>query len=75
MTAMVRWIAPIGRMAFAGNLTSPASLGVDVSAAKRWSEDCNCGRDVSVTRGRRRKCVSFAVGFGDMFGVSVHGIR
>lgn len=39
-------------------LESVLSLGVVTSVAKRWREDCNCGRDVGVTRGRRRKWVS-----------------
>ena len=69
ITPMVRWIAPTGRMAFAGNLAaSPASLGVVTSAVKRWREDCSCGRDVGVTRGRRRKCVSWGFGLGGMVG-------
>lgn len=66
MTPMVRWMAPTGRMALAGSLASPDSLGVVTSAAKRWSEACSCGRDVGVTRGRRRKWVSWGFGFGGM---------
>lgn len=68
MTPMVRWIAPTGRMAFAGSLAASfASLGGDdISAAKRWREDCSWGRDVGVTRGRRRKWVSWGFGLGGM---------
>ena len=40
-------------------LKSLLFLGVVTSAAKRWREDCSCGRDVGVARGRRRKWVSF----------------
>lgn len=68
MTPMVRWIDPTGRMALVGSMPSPASLGVVTSAAKRWSEDCSCGRVVGVTRGRRRKWVSLGLGVGGMVG-------
>ena len=68
MTPMVRWIAPTGRMAFAGSWDSPESFGVVTWAAKRWREDCSCGRVVGVTRGRRRKWVSWGLGFGGMVG-------
>lgn len=66
---MVRWIAPIGRMALAGSVAAPESLlGVVTSAAKRWREDWSWGREVGVTRGRRRKWVSWGLGFGGMVG-------
>lgn len=67
MTPMVRWMAPMGRIAFAGILTASfAALGADISAEKRWREDWNCGREVGVMRGRRRKWVSWGLGFGGM---------
>ena len=69
MTPMVKWIDPTGRIDLAGSWASPDSLGVETSAAKRWSEDWSCGRDVGVTRGKRRKCVSWGLGFGGMAGV------
>ena len=69
MTPMVRWIAPTGRMALAGRAGSPESLlGVVTSAAKRWREAWSCGREEVVTRGRRRKWVSWGFGLGGMVG-------
>ena len=68
MTPMVKWMAPTGRMALAGSVASADSVGVVTSAAKRWREDCSCGREVGVTRGRRRKWVSWGFGFGGMVG-------
>ena len=69
MTPMVRWIDPTGRMALAGSVASPESLGAVTSAAKRWIEDWSCGREVGVTSGRRRKWVSWVFGFGGIFGM------
>ena len=40
-------------------LESVLPFGAVTSVAKRWREDCSCGRDVGVARGRRRKWVSF----------------
>ena len=45
-------------MVFSLLLESVLSLGVVTSVAKRWREDCSCGRDVGVASGRRRKWVS-----------------
>ena len=64
MTPIVKWMAPTGRMALMGRvgsslLESLLSLGVVTSVAKRCREDCSCGRDVGVARGKRRKWVSF----------------
>ena len=63
MTPIVKWIVPTGRMALMGKvisslLESLLALGVVTSAAKRWREDCSCGRDVGVAKGSMRKWVS-----------------
>ena len=69
MTPMVRWIDPTGRIALAGRVASPESLGVVTSAAKRWIEAWSCGREEGVTRGRRRKWVSLGFGLGGIVGM------
>ena len=77
MTPIVKWMAPTGRIALMGKvgsslLESLLSLGVVTSVAKRWREDCNCGREVDVARGRRRKWVSFGfLGAGAMVDLRV----
>ena len=53
----------------AESVASPVSLGAVTSAAKRWIEDWSCGRELGVTRGRRRKWVSLGFGFGGMVGM------
>ena len=75
MTPMVRWIDPTGRMALAGSVASPGTLGVATSAAKRWIEDWSCGRDVGVTSGRRRKWVSWGFGFGGIVGMEGPSVK
>ena len=69
MTPMVRWIDPTGRIALAGIVDSPESLGAVTSAAKRWIEAWSCGREEGVTRGRRRKWVSLGFGLGGIVGM------
>ena len=77
MTPIVKWIAPTGRMALMGRIGSSLvesvlSLGVVTSSAKRWREDCSCGRDVGVASGRRRKWVSCGfLGAGAMVDLGV----
>ncbi len=61
MTPMVRWMEPRGRMALGWR----AALVV-TSAAKRPREASSWGREVGVTRGRRRKWVSWGRGLGGM---------
>ena len=60
MTPRVRWMVPMGRIAFGGIWYFSIAV-----VANLWRESCNCGFDCWVTRGRHRKWVSRAAGMVD----------